>query len=169
MASPITSAAFGDGGRAETPRRSGDLAQHAAALRVGAGDAPGAQGGVRHGRDAMLFIPRPYGVLDRPLLHVVEDLVARDTTRAGDPGGGVQVGNVEVSHAPGENLAVALQRLERLDGVLQRVLAGPVQQVAVEVVGAEAGERALAGLDRPLARGVLREYLRHQEHVIASS
>ena len=58
-------------------------------------------------------------------------------------------------------------RSKRGEGVLERVRAGPVQEVAVQPVGAQARERALAGRDGTGARGVAGEHLGDEEDLVA--
>ena len=55
-------------------------------------------------RDAVSLAPGDHRVLDGSLLEVVEDLVAREAALPGDLAGLLQVGHVEVAHAPGEDL-----------------------------------------------------------------
>ena len=101
-------------------------------------------------------------------LEMVEDLVAGDAARAGDPQGLLQVGNIEIAHAPGQDLPFAPKLLEGRECLLQRVVTPPVQEVAVQPVGLEARERPLAGRDRPAPRGILRKDLGDQEDLVAS-
>src|SRR5260370_38865091 len=89
------------------------------------------------------------------LFQMVEHLIAGDASFAGDVAGVFEVGHVEVAHTPGEDLACALELVEAGEGLLQRIRAAPMQEVAVEPVGAETGERILAGRDGAAARGML--------------
>src|SRR6266478_3836643 len=98
--------------------------------------------------DAVPLAPGNHGVLDRPLLQMVENLVARDAAFAGDAHGLLEVGYVEVAHAPRANLALALKPLEARDRLLQWIRTAPVQQVAVQPLGSQPRERFLAGRDR---------------------
>ena len=126
----------------------GDLLQHAAARRARVGEAAMAERAVGNHRDAMVLAPGQHGVLDRALLQMVEDLVAGDPALAAGFPGGIEVGHVEVADAPGQDLALLAEPLEAREGVLERVRAGPVQEVAVQPVGAQARERPLAGRHR---------------------
>jgi hypothetical protein len=106
-------------------------------------------------------------VLDGALLQMIEHLVARRTRRPRGGGELVEVVDVEVADAPGEDLAGAAKLLEGRDRLGQGMRAPPVQEIAVEAVRPEPGERALAGRDGALARGVVRQDLRDQEDLVA--
>ena len=64
-------------------------------------------------------------------------------------------------------LALLLQALERGKGFRQWVRTAPVQQVAVELAGAQGLQRALKGGDGTRARGVGEQQLGDQEHLAA--
>lgn len=103
----------------------------------------------------MSLAPRQHGVLDGAFAQVVQDLVARDPARAGDRKRFVQILDVEVADAPRADLPVGLEGLEGRDGLGQRRAPAPVEEVAVEPVGPQTRQRALARLDRATARCVL--------------
>ena len=63
-------------------------------------------------RDAVLLAPGEHGVLDGAFLEMVEDLVAGDAACAGDPQGLLEVRNIEIAHAPGQDLPFAPKLLE---------------------------------------------------------
>src|SRR5216683_13668 len=100
---------------------------------------------------------------------MVENLVARDRAFAGDAHGLLEVGYVEVTHAPRADLALALKPLEARDRLLQRIRTAPVQQVAIQPVGPQPRERVLAGRDRSASGGMLGKDLGDQEHFVASA
>ena len=54
---------------------------------------------------------------------------------------------VEIADAPGADLAVALQLLERADGFIERNVAAPVQQVEIERIGFQPPQAAFASRD----------------------
>src|SRR5258705_5777688 len=114
----------------------------------------------------MLLAPWNHCVLDRALLQMVQDLVAGDTAVADDLPGFVQIRHVEVAHAPGQDLALALKLLESRERVLERILAAPVQEIAVEAIGLQPSQRSFAGQHRSLARRILGENLGYEEHFI---
>ena len=64
-------------------------------------------------------------------------------------------------------MPLPLQLLEGGDRLLERMAAAPVQEVAVEPVGLQPLERPLAGGDRSVARGVLRQHLGDEEDLVA--
>jgi hypothetical protein len=78
-----------------------------------------------------------------------------------------QVVGVEVADTPVGDAAMRLQRFEAGDGVAQRVRAGPVQQVEVDVIEHQAPAAALAGGDDAGAARVVRIDLADDEHLIA--
>src|SRR4029453_1672305 len=135
--------------------RDGDLVQDAAALRAWAGEAPVTERAVGDHDDPVRLAPREHRVLDRALPEMVKDLVTDDAAVAGDRANLDEVRHVEVAHAPREDLALALELLEGSDGVFEWVLSAPVQEVDIQAVGAQTGERALAGHQRPAPRGML--------------
>ena len=65
------------------------------------------------------------------------------------------------------DLACGAQVLERAHRFGERHPAPPVQQVKIDAVGAQPPEASLAGLRHAGARGVGRQHLAHQEHLIA--
>src|SRR5439155_1440867 len=67
-----------------------------------------------------------------------------------------EVGVVEVRHAPRPDLALRAQGLERAERLGERLVLAPVQEVDVEVIGAEPAQARLAGLDRAGVAGVAR-------------
>ena len=98
--------------------------------------------------DAVPLAPRDHGVLDRALLQMVEHLVAGDLAGAGDASASSRSSTSKLL-TPQERIlpAAPASRTRRwsppADG------AAPVQQVAVEPVGPQARERALAGGEVP--------------------
>ena len=83
-------------------------------------------------------------------LEVVENLV-------GGAGRGecCHLVRVEVADAPGADLALLDQAFEGGDGFGDGDAAGPVEEVEVEIVGAQAAEAAFAGLREGAGAGVL--------------
>src|SRR5258707_5779827 len=126
-------------------------------------ETPVAEGAVPDHSHVVRLTPGEDFVLDGALLQMVEYLVADETlvpgwtieTEVQDVPGLFEIGHVEVAHAPGADLPIATQLLEGRERVLQRVLATPVQEVAVEIIGIEAGKRPPAGRDRAAARGII--------------
>jgi hypothetical protein len=121
--------------------RRSDFAQYAASgcARAGKGSRM-PEGAVAHDGDTVLLAPGNHGMLDRPVLQMVEHLVAGDSAFAGDAHGFVEVGYVEIANAPRADFSVALKPLEARDRLLQRMRTAPVQQVAVEPLGLQPRE-----------------------------
>ncbi len=87
-------------------------------------------------------------MLDVALGEVVEHLVARDLAGPGDLERAFELALVEVADAPCPYLAVRAQLPERIDRVGERMIAGPVQQVAIDAIGAQPLQASFARADR---------------------
>src|SRR4051794_19011448 len=77
------------------------------------------------------------------------------------------ISNVEVTHTPGEDFAVAPKLLKGPNCVLKRVITTPMQEIAVQPVGLKASQRSFARRYRPASRRILGKNLRNQEDLIA--
>ena len=148
--------------------RRGDLGQHPPARAIGARKAAVAERAVIDDRHTVLLAPRDHPVLDAALGEMVEHLVAGDMAVAGDLPHLFEVAGGEIADPPAEDLALVLQFLERGDGLLERVRPAPMQQVAIEPVGAQAGERALARGPHARPRSILRRHLGDQKDFVAA-
>ena len=60
-------------------------------------------------------------MLDCPLAQVVEHLVAGDSAGAGDAQRLVEIGDIEIADAPGQDLALGLELFEGGERLRQRV------------------------------------------------
>ena len=147
--------------------RGGDLLQYASSWGTGTREASVTERAVAHDGDAVRFAPGDHGVLDCALTQMVEDLIADETARAADRPRLVEIGRIEVAHAPREDLPVPMERLEGRKRFRERVAPPPMQELAVQPVGTEARERPLAGRYRPAPGGVLGKDLGNQEDVVA--
>jgi hypothetical protein len=107
-------------------------------------------------------------VLDVALGEVIEHLVARDLAGARDTERLLELLLVEVADPPIADLAARAQLFERSDRVLERLAAGPVQEVAVEVVGTQAPQALLAGVHGTLSAGMARHDLARDEQLFAA-
>src|SRR5213594_3448073 len=114
-----------------------DLHEQPPARAPCAREAARAEGAVGDDGHPVALAPREDRVLDRPLLEVVEDLVARDAIGPGERQGPLELARVEVADAVVADLSVAHEPLEARDRLLERVAARPVEEVEVEAVGAE--------------------------------
>src|SRR5262249_59839948 len=149
--------------------RDGDLVQDAPSARARTREARVAERTVADDRDAVSLAPRDYGMLDRALVQVVEDLVADRAAVAGQAPCFLEVGDVEVADTPGQDLACAPQLLECRDRVLEGMPPAPVQEVRVQPIGSETSERPLARLDRPVPGRMLGKDLGHQEDLVPTA
>ena len=120
--------------------RGGNFLQHAASLRARPRKAPVAERAVSYHGDTVLLTPGNHRVLNRTLFQMVEDLVADRATRAGDSPCLFKIGRVEVAHAPGEDLPLALELLEGRDGVQAGI--GRASATGKNPAGRSSGERA---------------------------
>jgi hypothetical protein len=123
---------------------------------------------VRHHRDLLLAAPGQQIELDAAPREVVEHLVGRHRSAAGEPHQLDHVIQVEIADAPVPDLAGALQREECLEGLRELRLAAPVQEIEVDAIGAQALQAALARRDRALARRVVGKHLADQEDLVAA-
>src|SRR5439155_27100801 len=111
---------------------------------------------IRHRRDAARAQPGQQVELGAALAQRVVDLVGGATRATRYRTQFLHVVGVEISDAPMSDAALALQRLERVDRVGERVGAAPVQQIEVDVIELEALQASLAGRDRSAATRVVR-------------
>lgn len=145
-----------------------DLAQHLAARRARCGKAVMPERRIGDDGDAVLLAERDHLVLDRALPQMIKHLVAGDFVFSGDRQRFLEIARVEIADAVGKDFSLAFQFLERGKGFLERMLAAPMQKIAIEPVRFELGERFLAGAFRPLARSVARQHLRDKKYLVAA-
>ena len=115
----------------------------------------------------MLFAPWNDAVLDGAFLQVIQYLVAGDRALVGNLRYSGEIVGVEIADTPGSDLAGGFEFLEGRDRIDERRLAAPVQQIAIEVVGAETLQRTLARLDGAPLRSIAWQHLGNQEHFVA--
>ena len=106
-------------------------------------------------------------MFDRAFLQMIEHLIADNARFAGNLLCLFKIRYVEVAHAIGKYLALCTEGVERRKRVFQRMRSAPVQQVAIQPVGLEVGERSLASDLRPQSGGILWQHLGDQEYLIA--
>lgn len=101
---------------------------------------------VSHQRQMMLLPPWQQVEFDPAFFDVIEHLVgcARWGCKL------LQVRHIEVGNAPPADLARLAQTFEGFNGFFQWVLAAPVQQVQVNVIGAQALKAGFTGTGTPL-------------------
>jgi len=104
----------------------------------------------------------PHGDVYRQILETCRAAIA-----AGDGKQFFHVVDIEIRHAPAEDLAVALQALEGADGFGERHASPPMQEIQVEAIGAKPRKASLACGDGALRSGILRIDLADQEHFVA--
>ena len=145
----------------------GDPGEDPATPAAGGREFARAEGAVGHDRDAVLFTERDYGMLDGPLLQVIENLVAGDLPLAGNLESFGKLLLIEVAQPPGADLAGGPQLFKRGDRIRQGMRAVPVQEIAVQMVGAEMPQAPFAGFQGAAPGGVLRQDLADQEDLVA--
>src|SRR5713226_136440 len=106
-------------------------------------------------------------MLDRALLEMVEDLVTGNFFLAADRRRVFEIGHVEIADPEKPDLSIALEALESAQGMLERMLPGPVEQVEIDPIRFQSLQAALAGLDRALAGCVLRQHLGGEKNLLA--
>jgi hypothetical protein len=124
---------------------------------------------VGHHRNPALLHPGQQVPFDAALAQMVLHLVGGASRARLKRQKLLHVGAIEVAHAPVADLAVALEPLEALDRLGERKPAAPMQQVEVDHVARQPGERALAGGDDAVSGSVVRVDLRHDEHLVAAA
>ncbi len=128
---------------------------------------PLAQRRIGHHHDAAPAALLEQLPFDAAAAEVIEHLVGRAVLALRHARQLVHVVDVEVAHAPGVDLAVLLQGLEGLHRLGQRIGAAPMQEIEIEPIRLEPLQAALAGGNRPLARGVVRIDLADEEEIVA--
>jgi hypothetical protein len=88
--------------------------------------------------NAMIFAPRKNPVLDCALCEIVEDLIADGADLVANGPDLFKISYIEVADASRADFAGPAKLLESSDCVLQRVLAPPVQEIAIQSVRLEA-------------------------------
>ena len=147
--------------------RARHLRQHAAARacrRRKIARAERAIGGDRH---PVPRAPGQHGMFDRALPQMIQHLIARDPPGTAGPRDVLQRRHIEIADAPGQDLAVRRQPLEPRHGVRNRMRARPMQQIAIQPVGAQPRQRRLARADRALPRRIAGQHLGNEEHAVA--
>src|SRR5438552_12325496 len=97
-------------------------------------------------------------MFDRTLFQVIENLIADEMMLVDVPDNFqslVEVCFIKVAHAPGKDLAVAMELIECGKGVRQRIRTAPMQKIAIKPVGPESSERSFTCSDRFSARGIV--------------
>jgi len=122
---------------------------------------------IGHHRNPPFRLPRQQVELDAAMLGAVQHLVHRAAATIGHAQQLAHVRRVEVGDAPGADLALVLQLLEGRDGLGQGRAATPVQQIEVDMIGAQPLQAARAGRRHAGARGVVRIHLADHEGPVA--
>ena len=94
---------------------------------------------------------------------MIQHLITGHAARSRDRFHVFQIRHIEITDAPGADLAVVLQAVESGNGVFERIVSSPVQQVAIEPIGPQSRKRALTSLDSAPAGRVRRQNLRNQK------
>src|SRR5690348_7819628 len=106
-------------------------------------------------------------MLDRALTEMIENLIAGDLVLARDGEGFGEILLVEIADAPREDLAFTLELVKRGKGLGERMLAAPMQEIAVEPVGLEPLERGFAGAPRSTLGSIGGKHLGDEKDVVA--
>src|SRR5690242_16440031 len=117
------------------------------------------KGTIGHDRDIMALAPGDDRMLDGAFAEMVENLVAGDLAFARDTKGLAEIILVEIADSPGEYLTFSLEVFEGAEGFGERILAAPMQEIAIEPVRLEALERCFASAPRPALGRIGRQHL----------
>src|SRR4030066_1515723 len=115
----------------------GDLLEDPPARARRRREATRPEGAVARDGGRVDLAPGDDGVLDGALLQMIEHLIAGEPARPGDAEGLIELPGVEVADAPEADLAFLNQPLEGADRLFKGMGSWPVQQVDVQVVGAQ--------------------------------
>src|ERR1700739_4043287 len=127
-----------------------------------------AERGIRHHRHIVLLAPWQQITLDVTVVETVRDLIGRTPRAVWNAEQIFHLAGVEVGYAPGANLSRRAQWLEcRHDAGEFTAGNRPVQQIEIEVVGAETRETRRASPRDAIAGDLLGLDLRDQEHALA--
>lgn len=83
-----------------------DFLQELAAGGARTGKIPMTEWAVGNHGNVALFTPWDYDVFDRPLLKVIENLIANRPARAGQVPGFLKIRHIEVANAPRKDLSL---------------------------------------------------------------
>ena len=122
---------------------------------------------IRHHRHPALAHPRQEIPFDAALAQVIEHLIGRAVPSFGECRERLHVRPIEIGDAPAQDLAAGAQRFERIDGLGKRNAAAPMQQIEIDVIGAQSTQAALAGRNRRFSAGVVRIHLGYYSDLIA--
>src|SRR3979409_1832577 len=132
--------------------RRGNACKRGIAQQAGAG---AAERRIGHHRHAVPLAPWQQVMLDPAVAEVVKDLISRAAIAVWNAEEIFHITGLEVGHAPGANLARRAQAFERCTNAGEAgVSTGPVQQIEIEMIGAETGEARLAGPRDAVSRHV---------------
>ncbi len=118
---------------------------------------------IRHQWQVAISAPQHEVELDAALFRVVQHLIGR-ATRV------VQldhVRDIKVGNTPGADFTRFLQAFEGFDGFGQWVLARPVQQIKVDIVGVHPSQACFARGRDTAAAGIVRVDLADHEYLVA--
>src|SRR3954453_17218108 len=123
---------------------------------------------IGHHRDAVPLAPGQQVALDSTATEVVKYLIGRAAIAARNAEQGFHVADLEVGHAPGADLPRRFETFEpRHNGGEISVPSWPMQQVEVQVIGAEPGKARLASPRDTVSGHVIGRHLGDQEYAVA--
>src|SRR5437764_6182120 len=145
--------------------RPGNACKRGIAQQAGAG---AAERRIGHHRHAVPLAPWQQVMLDIAVREVVKDLISRAAIAAWNTEQVFHVTDLKVGHAPSANLARRAQAFERCYNAGEvGVSTGPVQQIEIEMIGAETGEARLASPRDAVSRDVIGPHFGDQEYAVA--
>ena len=93
----------------------GNSIQYASRVRAWTGKVPAAERAVGDNSNPVGFAPGEHSVLNGSLLEMIEHLIAREPAAPCDRSYFLEVGHIEITHPPGQNLPVPAQLFEGRD------------------------------------------------------
>ena len=98
---------------------------------------------------------------------MIEHLIAGDPALARHSENLIEIISVEIADAPCADLAGVCEFIERRNGFRERIRSAPMQQIAIEPIGLQSFQRALASCNGATPRGVARQHLGDQKQIVA--
>ena len=123
---------------------------------------------IGHHGYAVPSAPRDKVVLDAPVAQVVEYLIGGTLLAVRQGKDMLHVRHVEVAHTPLPDFPFLLQLRQSTDGLGERVVSDPVQQVKVDVIRAEPLQTPFAGPFRAFVAGIARKNFADYESLVTA-
>src|SRR5262245_62793162 len=152
-------------GRRRAAMRRTDTSQSRITQQVGARSA---ERRIGHNRHAVLLTPWQHAALNAAVADTVRELIGRAAIALRNTEEVLHVTDREIGNSPGANLACRAQFLKHGHGVRDVGDAiRPMQEIKIEMIGAEALETRFTGARNAIAGHVVGPHLGHEKNAIA--